>query len=161
MPSPAVKLSLQFARLTKVAEHRAALPRHFVARYIKHALQADVQSIDITVRVVGDEEGRTLNASYRHKDYATNVLTFNYSGAPHVSCDIVLCAPVVAKEASSNRKTLAHHYAHLLVHGVLHAQGYDHETSQADADEMEALEVQILKKLGIPNPYTPSTTRRT
>ena len=95
-----------------------------------------------------------MNASYRHKDYATNVLTFDYSAAPHVSCDIVLCAPVVEKEAHDNHKTLADHYAHLLVHGVLHAQGYDHETSKADAVKMEALEVHILAKLGITNPYT-------
>ncbi|MBK6367666.1 MAG: rRNA maturation RNase YbeY [Polaromonas sp.] len=154
MQTPVVTLSLQFARFLNVAKHREALPRYKVARYIKHALQAGVQSLEITLRIVDETEGRALNASYRHKDYATNVLTFDYSAAPHVSCDIVLCAPVVEKEAHDNHKTLADHYAHLLVHGVLHAQGYDHETSKADAVKMEALEVHILAKLGITNPYT-------
>ncbi|MBK7502819.1 MAG: rRNA maturation RNase YbeY [Polaromonas sp.] len=154
MQAPTVTLSLQFARFPNVAQHRAALPRHKVARCVKHALQMDVESMEITVRIVDEDEGRALNASYRHKDYATNVLTFDYSAAPHVSCDIVLCAPVVEKEAHDNHKTLADHYAHLLVHGVLHAQGYDHETSKADAVKMEALEVHILAKLGITNPYT-------
>lgn len=153
MPKPTVTLSLQFARFLNVTKHREALPRHKVARYAMHALQAGVQSIEITVRIVDEDEGRALNASYRNKDYATNVLTFDYSPAPHVSCDIVLCAPVLEKEARDNHKTLAEHYAHLLVHGVLHAQGFDHETSKADAVKMEALEVQILAKLGITNPY--------
>ncbi|HMS26366.1 MAG TPA: rRNA maturation RNase YbeY [Burkholderiaceae bacterium] len=153
MPTPVVTLSLQFARFPTVSVHRQALARHTVARCIKHALQADVQSLEITVRIVDEAEGRALNTSYRHKDYATNVLTFDYSAAPHVSCDIVLCAPVVEKEARDNRKTLADHYAHLLVHGVLHAQGFDHETSPADAEVMEALEVQILTQLGMANPY--------
>jgi probable rRNA maturation factor len=114
---------------------------------------ADVESAEITVRIVDTEEGQALNASYRKKDYATNVLTFNYMQAPHVAADLVLCAPVVAKEAKENKKTLAAHYAHLLVHGALHAQGFDHETSDADADAMETLEVQILADMGIANPY--------
>jgi probable rRNA maturation factor len=81
------------------------------------------------------------------------VLTFDYSRAPLVTADLVLCAPVVSKEAEENKKTLHDHYAHLLVHGTLHAQGYDHETSTADADAMEAHEVTILARLGIKNPY--------
>ena len=153
MQAPTVTLSLQFARYPNVAQHREALPRHKVARCVKHALQMDVESMEITVRIVDEDEGRALNVSYRHKDYATNVLTFDYSPAPHVCCDIVLCAPVLEKEARDNHKTLAEHYFHLLVHGVLHAQGFDHETSKADAVQMEALEVQILAKLGITNPY--------
>ena len=146
-------LSLQFAKFSDVARHRAALPRHAVTKYLKHALLADVESAEITVRIVDAEEGQALNASYRKKDYATNVLTFDYAPAPHVAADLVLCAPVVATEAKENKKTLAAHYAHLLVHGALHAQGFDHETSDADADAMEAVEIQILADMGIANPY--------
>jgi probable rRNA maturation factor len=146
-------LSLQFTKLADVARHRAALPRHVVAKYLRHALLADVESAEITVRIVDAEEGEALNASYRKKDYATNVLTFDYAQAPHVAADLVLCAPVVAIEAKGNKKTLAAHYAHLLVHGALHAQGFDHETSDADAAAMEALEIQILADMGVANPY--------
>ena len=156
-------LSLQFAKFDDVARHRAALPRHAVTRYLKHALLADVESAEITVRIVDAEEGQVLNVSYRKKDYATNVLTFDYSPAPNVAADLVLCAPVVAQEAKENKKTLAAHYAHLLVHGALHAQGFDHETSDADADAMEALEIQILADMGVANPYkakSKSTTEK-
>lgn len=146
-------LSLQFAKFSDVARHRAALPRHAVTKYLKHALLADVESAEITVRIVDAEESKALNASYRKKDHATNVLTFDYAPAPHVCADLVLCAPVIAQEAKENKKTLTAHYAHLLVHGALHAQGFDHETSEADADEMEALEVQILADMGVANPY--------
>ena len=145
-----LSLSLQFGDLKDAARHRAALPRHSVARWIRHALDTDAE---ITVRIVGADEGRALNRAYRQKDYATNVLTFDYTQAPVVTADLVLCAPVVAKEAKENRKTLSAHYAHLLVHGTLHAQGWDHETSEADAQAMEAREVAILAGLGIKNPY--------
>ena len=145
-----LSLSLQFGDFDDAALHRAALSRHSVTRWIRHALESDAE---ITVRIVGLEEGQTLNRDYRQKDDATNVLTFDYSQAPLVTADLVLCAPVVAKEAKENKKTLHDHYAHLLVHGTLHAQGYDHETSAADADAMEAHEVTILARLGIKNPY--------
>ena len=145
-----LSLSLQFGNFKDAARHRAALPRHSVTRWIRHALQSDAE---ITVRIVGLEEGQALNRDYRQKDYATNVLTFDYTGAPLVTADLVLCAPVIAKEAKDNKKTLRDHYAHLLIHGTLHAQGYDHETSAADADAMEAHEVTILARLGIKNPY--------
>jgi len=145
-----LSLSLQFGDLADAALHRAALPRHSVARWIRHALQSDAE---ITVRIVGAEEGQTLNRDYRGKDYATNVLTFDYTQAPCVTADLVLCAPVVEQEAQDNQKTLQVHYAHLLVHGTLHAQGYDHETSEQDAEAMEALEIKILAGLGIDNPY--------
>ncbi len=145
-----LQLSLQFGDIPYAARHRAALPRHFVTRCIRHALALDAE---ITVRIVGEDEGRELNKGYRHKDYATNVLTFDYAQEPMVMADLVLCAPVVAREAKEQGKTLAAHYAHLLVHGALHAQGWDHETSKADAEEMEAYEVEILAGLGVKNPY--------
>ncbi len=145
-----LQLSLQFGDFPHKARHRAALPRHAVARAIRHALTDDAE---ITVRIVGEEEGRELNKSYRKKDYATNVLTFDYAQEPVVMADLVLCAPVVAREAKEQGKTLAAHYAHLLVHGTLHAQGWDHETSEVDAEEMEAYEVAILAGLGLKNPY--------
>ena len=150
MPLPTLPLSLQFARFDGAAQHRAALPRHKVARWIRHALALDAE---ITVRIVGLEEGQQLNRDYRHKDYATNVLTFDYTQEPVVTADLVLCAPVVAREAAEQNKTLAEHYAHLIVHGALHAQGWDHETSEQDAQEMEAYETEILTGLGFADPY--------
>jgi probable rRNA maturation factor len=145
-----LQLSLQFGDVPYAARHRAALPRHFVARCIRHAL---VDDAEITVRIVNAEEGQALNSSYRKKDYATNVLTFDYAQEPVVMADLVLCAPVVAQEAKEQGKTLQAHYAHLLVHGALHAQGWDHETSTQDAEEMEAYEIDILAGLGFKNPY--------
>ena len=150
MALPHLQLSLQFGDIPQPTRHRAALARHAVTRAIRHALEADAE---ITVRIVGEEEGRALNQGYRHKDYATNVLTFDYARAPVVLADLVLCAPVVAQEAKAQGKTLAAHYAHLLVHGTLHAQGWDHETSEADAQAMEAREVEVLARLGLRNPY--------
>ena len=150
MALPDLSLSLQFARFADVARHRAALPRHRAIRCIRHALALPGE---ITVRIVDAEEGQQLNREYRGKDYATNVLTFDYAQSPLVMADLVLCAPVVAREAKEARKTLADHYAHLLVHGTLHAQGWDHETSEADADAMEAYEIEILAGLGVRNPY--------
>ena len=146
-----LSLSLQFGDITDATRHRAALPRHSVARWIRHALETDAE---ITVRIVGTEEGQALNHDYRQKNYATNVLTFDYTRAPLVTADLVLCAPVIAKEAKENKKALAAHYAHLLVHGTLHAQGYDHETSSKDAEAMEAREVAVLAGLGVKNPYS-------
>jgi probable rRNA maturation factor len=148
MTLPQLSLSLQFARLEDAQTHRAALARHQVRRWIRHALERDGE---ITVRIVDATEGQALNRDYRHKDYATNVLTFAYGETPLVA-DLVLCAPVVAREARDNHKSLQAHYAHLIVHGTLHAQGWDHETSDADARAMEAHEVAVLKRLGFDNP---------
>ena len=150
MSMPELSLSLQFARFDDVAAHRAVLPRHKVARWVRHALALPAE---ITVRIVDAEEGQALNRDYRHKDYATNVLTFDYTQEPVVTADLVLCAPVVAREAAEQNKSLEEHYAHLLVHGALHAQGWDHETSEEDANEMEAYETEIMVGLGFADPY--------
>ena len=145
---PSLTLSLQFAR--DAADARAVLPRHKVGRWIRHALDSDAE---ITVRIVGEAEGRALNRDYRDKDYATNVLTFDYQRVPLVLADLVLCAPVVEREAQTQGKPLQAHYAHLLVHGALHAQGWDHETGEEDAQAMEAQESAILGGLGFADPY--------
>ncbi|GIX22820.1 MULTISPECIES: rRNA maturation RNase YbeY [Caldimonas] len=142
---PRLQLSLQFAD----ARHRALLPRHKVARWIRAALEAPAQ---ITVRIVDAEEGRALNRDYRQRDYATNVLTFDYQHAPVVVADLVVCAPVVQREAAELDKPLIEHYAHLLVHGTLHAQGYDHEADD-DAEVMEARESAVMRALGFSDPY--------
>jgi len=143
---PALQLSLQFADAT----HRALLPRHRVMRWVRAALEAPGQ---ITVRIVGEDEGRALNRDYRNKDYATNVLTFDYTHEPEVTADLILCAPVVEHEARELGIALEAHYAHLLVHGTLHAQGYDHETGDDDAAAMEVRETEILRGLGFSDPY--------
>ena len=142
-------LSLQFGKLQGAELHRAALPRHKVARWLRHALASDAE---ITVRIVDAPEGQELNREYRKKDYATNVLTFDYTLEPVVTADLVLCAPVVEKEAKDQGKTLQAHYAHLIVHGALHAQGWDHELDE-DAQVMELRETEIMARLGFENPY--------
>ena len=143
-------LSLQFADFPGVAAHKQVLGRAKVASWIAHALQSPAE---LTVRVVGLDEGQALNRDYRRKDYATNVLTFDYTQTPVVVADLVLCGPVVEREAAEQGKPLQDHYAHLLVHATLHAQGYDHETHERDALEMESLEVLLMESLGFPNPY--------
>ena len=150
MALPQLSLSLQFAKFAQAAQHRAVLPRHKVQRWIRHALNADAE---ITVRIVDAEEGQALNLQFRKKDYATNVLTFDYMQEPVVVADLVICAPVIAREAQEQNKSLEEHYAHMLVHGVLHAQGWDHETSEEDAQEMEAYESSIMAELGFADPY--------
>ena len=144
-----LSLSLQFGKVENAALHRAALPRHKVARWIRHALATDAE---LTVRIVDAEEGQSLNRDYRQKDYATNVLTFDYTQEPVVTADLVLCASVVAQEAKAQKKTLQAHYAHLIVHGTLHAQGWDHEMDE-DAEVMELRETEIMARLGFKNPY--------
>lgn len=143
--TPPLQLSLQFAD----ARHRSLLPRHRVARWMRAALAAPGQ---FAVRVVDADEGRALNRDWRGKDHATNVLTFDYEHEPVVVADLVLCAPVVEREAQAEGKALDAHYAHLLVHGVLHAQGWDHERA-ADARRMEARESELLQALGFADPY--------
>jgi len=142
---PVLSLSLQFAD----ARHKALLPRHKVARWVRAAL---LNPGEITVRIVGADEGRELNREYRQKDYATNVLTFDYQHEPVVLADLILCAPVIEAEARQQGLELEAHYAHLLVHGTLHAQGYDHETAQ-QAREMEPRETALMRSLGFADPY--------
>jgi probable rRNA maturation factor len=146
----ALALTLQFGRFPDAAAHRRVLTPANVRRWVGTALE---RPAEMAVRIVGDEEGRALNLQYRGRDYATNVLTFDYARAPVVMADIVLCGPVVQREAIEQRKTLKDHYAHLLVHGALHAQGYEHETDPRDALRMEALEILLLGSLGVPSPY--------
>ena len=124
------------------------LPRPLLRRWVKAALLGPAQ---LTLRFVDAEEGQILNCDYRHKNYPTNVLTFEY-GEETVEADIVLCTDVLMAEAAEQNKGIDAHAAHLIVHGVLHAQGYEHEDDD-EAEEMEALETEILEKLGFPNPY--------
>lgn len=142
--APALSLSVQYASNAPELPTRAQ-----VRRWAKAALLAPAT---VTVRFVDAIEGRALNAEYRGKDYATNVLTFVYDGDEPRAGDIVLCAPVVRKEADAQGKTLLAHYAHLVVHGMLHMQGFDHERP-ADAAVMEARETAILARLSLPDPY--------
>ena len=141
---PALSLSIQgYARFQ-------ALPaRATIRRWAAAALERDAE---LVVRLVGAREGRELNRAYRRKDYATNVLTFDYASAPVIRADIVLTVPVVRKEAREQGKSFAHHLAHLIVHAVLHAQGYRHEQPR-HALAMERQEVGVLAALKIPNPY--------
>ncbi|MGM9516077.1 rRNA maturation RNase YbeY [Roseateles sp. DB2] len=145
MSRPELSLSLQFAD----ARHRDQLPRHKVQRWIRAALELPGE---IAVRIVDAEEGRLLNRDFRGKDYATNVLTFDYSHEPVVGADLVICAEVVEREAREMGLDLVAHYAHMLVHGTLHAQGYDHEEDD-EAECMEARESEILLALGFADPY--------
>jgi probable rRNA maturation factor len=133
---------------------REALRRVITAARLKRWVSMALEGAgEITVRIVGATEGRTLNREFRGKDYATNVLTFAYTQSPLTMADLVLCAPVVEREARDQRKPLSEHFAHLVVHGTLHAQGYDHEEGEDEANEMESLEVLLMGSLGLPNPY--------
>jgi probable rRNA maturation factor len=129
---------------------RGVLTSARLKRWVSTALEG---AGEIIVRIVGATEGRTLNREFRGKDYATNVLTFAYTQSPLTMADLVLCAPVVEREAREQRKPLVEHYTHLVVHGTLHAQGYDHEEDEEEANEMESLEVLLMGSLGLPNPY--------
>jgi probable rRNA maturation factor len=146
----AASLSLSFQWATReFKDHRECLPRHRVMRWIKAALSADAE---ITVRIVGAEEGQMLNKQFRQKDHATNVLTFDYAHTPVVMADLILCAPVIEREAQEQGKPLAAHYAHMLVHGTLHAQGWDHIKAK-EAKAMEAFETTLMQQLGFDDPY--------
>ena len=132
-------------------EHKRAAPRkHQIRRWAQAAMLSGVA--EVTIRLVGEAEGRRLNREYRGKDYATNVLSFPYEHEPRTVGDLVLCPEVVAREAAEQGKTLAAHYAHLTVHGILHLQGWDHEEDE-HAEAMENEERRILAALGIADPY--------
>ena len=120
-----------------------------IRQWARAALGVDAQ---VTIRIVGQTEGRLLNRSYRRKDYATNVLTFVFRDSAPLEGDIALCAPVITREARAQRKTVAAHYAHMIVHGLLHLQGYDHENDN-DAAVMEKRERALLARFGYPDPY--------
>ena len=142
----AIRLSL--------AVQYALSPRQLPSRvqfrtWVRAALEHDAT---VTIRLIGLREGRVLNRSYRKKDYATNVLTFVFSDQTPFEGDIALCAPVVAREAREQGKPLNAHWAHMVVHGVLHLLGYDH-IKLRDAKRMEALEVEILARFGYQDPY--------
>jgi probable rRNA maturation factor len=139
-----LSLSVQYASDTQYLPTRAQL-----RRWVKVALQREAS---ITLRIVDEPEGRELNKNYRGKDYATNVLTFVYDDAELSSGDIVICAPVVEREAAAQHKNLLAHYAHLTLHAALHLQGYEHG-NDADAAEMAALEAALMLKLRYPDPY--------
>ena len=146
-PEPELRLAVQFASEANDLPTRAQV-RRWVAAALEH-------SAEITVRLVDADEAQALNSDYRRKGYVPNVLTFEYGEiSPGVlGGDVVICAPVVEREAREQGKPLKDHYAHMTVHGVLHLQGYDHIVP-ADADVMESREIAILKRFHIPNPYT-------
>ena len=140
----------RLALTVQYASENDGLPtRSRLRTWVKAALQCDA---DVTVRLVDAEEGRTLNRQYRGRDQATNVLTFAYPDTDPLSGDIALCVPVVERETRDQRKNPQAHYAHLVVHGTLHLQGYDHEKA-ADARVMETLETEIVTGLGYADPY--------
>lgn len=123
-----------------------------IRQWARAALANDAR---VTIRIVGQAEGRLLNRSYRGRDYATNVLTFVFRDTPPLEGDIALCAPVITREARAQRKTVAAHYAHMVIHGLLHLQGYDHENDR-DAADMERHERTLLARFGYPDPYRPA-----
>lgn len=139
-----LSLSVQFAATADVLPTRPE-----VRKWVRATRPGAAQ---VTVRFVDAAEGRRLNAQYRGKDYPTNVLTFPYGRDPVLAGDLVLCLPVVQREAAEQGKPPAAHFAHLIVHGMLHLQGYDHENG-AEADIMERKERDILEQLGFPDPY--------
>lgn len=150
MPSR-LDLTLQYA-----VPRRGLPARTSIERWVHAALD---RPASLTVRIVGKAEGRRLNRTFRGRDYATNVLTFVYDGLPTLAGDIVLCAPVIGREAREQGKPVRTHLAHLVVHGALHLQGLDHERD-ADARRMEAREKAILARLGYPDPYRTIPSRR-
>lgn len=153
MTSKRLNLSVQYAC------NQTGLPsRPQIRSWVRAALDVDeTRGGQITLRFVEPEEGQSLNHDYRGKEYATNVLSFPYEIEPVIAGDLVICAAVVEREAAEQGKTLEAHYAHLVVHGILHLQGYDHETGEDDALIMEGKERTILAQLGFADPYRNDT----
>ena len=150
MISPKLTIDLQFASpAIDAAVGKIASPT-LIKKWVKNATPLGGL---ITLRFVNAAEGKKLNLAFRQKDYATNVLTFPYElSKTNLLADIIFCLPVVKKEAKEQGKAFKAHLAHLIIHGCLHAQGYDHEAAK-DAKKMEALEIQTLQKMGFANPY--------
>ncbi len=147
---PSLSLSIQLGDDMRALP----VPRAQLRRWAAAAIDVDAT---LTLRFVGEREGRQLNARYRHRDYATNVLTFAYPGDDaRVNADVVICVPVALREARAQRKTPLAHLAHLVVHGVLHACGHDHEVP-AQAGRMQAAEVALLARFRIADPYRART----
>ncbi len=153
MTSKRLNLGVQYAC------NQGGLPsRPQIRAWVRAALDVDEKrGGQITIRFVEPEEGQSLNNDYREKDYATNVLSFPYEVEPVVAGDLVICATVVEREAAEQEKTLEAHYAHLIVHGILHLQGYDHEIGENEALLMENKERTILAQLGFSDPYRNDT----
>ena len=142
---PELVLSVQYA-----CKDGALPSRPQIRRWVRASCE---RPAEVAVRFVDAEEGQMLNRDYRHKDYATNVLSFVYESEPRVAGDLVVCLPVVLREAAAQGKSAEAHFAHLIVHGMLHLLGYDHETGAREAKRMEAKETAILAGLGYPDPY--------
>ena len=153
-PPPVLQLEVQYA----VDDAQVPSRQQFRA-WALAALEPLQRSVELVIRVVDAAESRQLNSQYRGQDKPTNVLSFPFEAPPVVESnhlgDLVICAPVVRKEADAQHKREQHHWAHMVVHGVLHLRGYDHQGDE-DASEMEALEKQVLEQLGVPDPYRES-----
>lgn len=152
--TPLLSLSLQVGAGLSAGcpDGQWPISRARLRRLVMASLDARTASAQITLRLVGLAEGKRLNLDFRGKDYATNVLTFDYSGPPELAADIVICLPVIQKEAKAQKKTVDAHLVHMVVHGLLHACGLDHESNE-EAEAMEALEARILSRFRIANPY--------
>jgi probable rRNA maturation factor len=143
-------IELQYASPAIEAALAAQASANLIKKWVKAACPLNGQ---LTLRFVNAAEGKKLNFAFRKKDYATNVLTFPYELSKNsLSADIIFCLPVIQKEVKEQNKSLKDHLAHLIVHGCLHAQAYDHKIKK-DAEKMEALEIKILHQLGFTNPY--------
>lgn len=154
MPTPRLELSVQYACGVKDLPKRSE-----VRAWARAALHPDrARGAEIAIRFVGEEEARTLNRDYRRKDAATNVLSFSYETDPLLQGDLVVCVPVLEREAAELGISMSARCAHLIVHGLLHLQGYDHETGEEDATAMEAQEREIMASLGFPDPYSTDST---
>ena len=145
-PLPELLLTVQYP-----GGSRHAPTRPEVRRWVRASCPLPTET---TVRFVGPDEARALNHDWRGRDYATNVLSFPYEAGERIVGDLAICTDVVLAEAMTQGKPAEHHFAHLIVHGMLHLQGHDHETNRRDAQRMERKEREILAMLGIPDPYS-------
>ena len=150
MANHSLAITIQYATAALEARWKPILTTRKIKRWASIALKT---SSNITIRIVGSAESRRLNREYRNKDYSTNILTFSYPELDDgIQADLVICMPVLVKEAKSQKKSLENHFIHLLIHGLLHAQGFDHEDA-VEAQAMESLEITLLSQLGLENPY--------